>query len=67
MYCTLPKEETLPKTWWLAKYKIPWLLTDFEVEFTISLTSYRNRWLSPDFEKILFFLDFYLTVATLNK
>ena len=35
---TFANEEKLFRTWWLAKNKIPLLFTDFEVEFSISLT-----------------------------
>ena len=54
-------KESPSQTKSLAERKIPWLFTDFQVEFRFSLTWYTIPW--P--WKNLFFPDFSLTVATL--
>ena len=53
---TFANEETLSQTWWLAKNTIPRLLTDFEVEFSISWLEFPE--FSINLEKILFSPDF---------
>ena len=45
---------------------IPWLFTDFYELLRFSMTFYKIPWPFPDLEKILFFPDFSLTVATLR-
>ena len=65
-HCLLSIKKNHNQSLWQPENKIPWLFTDFNEEFRISLTWCKIPWLFPDLEKKKFFPDFSPTVATLN-